>query len=81
MSTKNIIPEETLKNKRLKKLMGDNLHKNPQLRQFLGRLQGVRRLELLEWGDLQTERERAAAHSFFWNGVHKAREWFEEGLL
>ena len=38
-----VIPEDTLKKKRLKKLMGDDYHNKPALREILSRLEGVSR--------------------------------------
>ena len=77
----NIIPEDTLKEKRLKKLMGDDYHNKPALRLILSRLEGVQRVEDLdggrpcEWGYLDTEREQKIATVFFWRGVEFADEW------
>jgi hypothetical protein len=77
----NIIPEDTLKEKRLKKLMGDDYHNKPALREILSRLEGVSRVEdmddgrSVEWNDLETERERKIAMVYHWKGYEFAEEY------
>ena len=87
MSTGYIIPEETLKNKRLEKLLGADYCTKPRLREFLSRLEGVQRVDdmdggrSVEWADLETERERKIAVTYFWRGVDQAQKWMREGIL
>lgn len=82
-----IIPNEKLRDKRLKKLMGDDYYRKPALRLILSKLEGVQRVDDLdggrsvEWNDLETERERKVAVTYFWKGVDQARQWIREGLL
>jgi len=68
-----IIPENKLKTKRLKKLMGEDYYTKPALRLILGRS--------VEWADLETERERKIAVTYFWKGVEQAQRWVKEGIL
>lgn len=76
-----IIPENKLKTKRLKKLMGEDYYTKPALRLILSKLEGVQRVDdmhngsSVEWNDLQTERERKIAMVYFWKGFHYAEEW------
>ena len=83
-----IIPENKLKTKRLKKLMGEDYYTKPALRLILSKLEGVQPVEdmdsgrSVEWNDLETERERNIAMVLFWHGFHSAEEWrqMEEAL-
>lgn len=83
MSTKHIIPEETLKNKRLKKLMGTDYCTKPRLRQFLSRFEGVKPVAIMdggrpvEWNGLKTDRERKICMVHFWRGFRYAEEYRE----
>jgi hypothetical protein len=58
-----IIPENKLKTKRLKKLMGEDYYTKPALRLILSKLEGVQAVDEMdngrsvEWADLETERE------------------------
>ena len=87
MSTGYIIPEETLKNKRLEKLLGADYCTKPRLREFLSRLEGVQRVDdmdggrSVEWSLLSIERERKIAVTYFWRGVDQAQKWMREGIL
>jgi hypothetical protein len=82
-----IIPENKLKTKRLKKLMGEDYYTKPALRLILSRLQGVQAVDEMdngrsvEWADLETERERKIAVTYFWKGVEQAQRWVKEGIL
>ena len=82
-----IIPENKLKTKRLKKLMGEDYYTKPALRLILSKLEGVQRVEdmdngrSVEWNNLETERERKIAITYFWRGVEQAQKWREEGIL
>lgn len=82
-----IIPENKLKAKRLKKLMGEDYFTKPTLRLVLSKLKGVQRVEdmdngrSVEWADLETERERKIAVTYFWKGVEQAQRWVKEGIL
>lgn len=82
-----IIPEDRLQEKRLKRLMGEDYYTKPALRLILSKLEGVQRVEdmdngrSVEWNDLETERERKIAITYFWRGVEQAQKWMREGLL
>lgn len=82
-----IVSNEKLRDKRLKKLMGDDYYRKPALRLILSKLEGVHRVDDLdggrsvEWNDLETERERKIAMVYFWKGVEQAQQWIKEGLL
>ena len=76
-----IIPENKLKTKRLKKLMGEDYYTKPALLLILSKLEGVQLVDDMddgrpvEWNDLETERERKIATVHFWKGFHCAEEW------
>lgn len=82
-----IIPVNRLQEKRLQKLMGDDYFTKPALRLILSKLEGVRRVEdmdngqSVEWNNLETERERKIAITYFWRGVDQAQKWRREGIL
>ncbi len=82
-----IIPENKLKTKRLKKLMGEDYYTKPALRLILSKLEGVQAVDEMdngrsvEWADLETERERKIAVAYFWKGVEQAQRWVKEGIL
>jgi hypothetical protein len=82
-----IIPENKLKTKRLKKLMGEDYYTKPALRLILSKLEGVQAVDEMdngrsvEWADLETERERKIAVNYFWKGVEQAQRWVKEGIL
>ncbi len=82
-----IIPQNRLQEKRLQKLMGDDYFTKPTLRLILSKLEGVQRVEdmdngrSVEWNNLETERERKIAITYFWRGVEQAQKWREEGIL
>lgn len=82
-----IIPENKLKTKRLKKLMGEDYYTKPALRLILSKLEGVQAVDEMdngrsvEWADLETERERKIAVTYFWKGVEQAQCWVKEGIL
>jgi hypothetical protein len=82
-----IIPENKLKTKRLKKLMGEDYYTKPTLRLILSKLEGVQAVDEMdngrsvEWADLETERERKIAVTYFWKGVEQAQRWVKEGIL
>ncbi len=82
-----IIPENKLKTKRLKKLMGEDYYTKPALRLILSKLEGVQLVDDMddgrpvEWNDLETERERKIAVTYFWKGVEQAQRWVKEGIL
>lgn len=77
----NIVPDDVLKEKRLKKLMGDDYHTKPALRSILSRLEGVQRVEDMdsgrpvEWATLESERERKIAMTYFWQGFDYAEKY------
>jgi len=74
-----IIPNNKLQEKRLKKLMGEDYYTKPALLLILSRLQGVQAVDEMdngqsvEWKDLETERERKIAVTYFWKGVRQAQ--------
>lgn len=76
-----IIPNETLRDKRLRKLMGEDYYHKPALRLILSELESVQPVDdmdngrSVEWNDLETERERKIAIIHFWKGFHFAEEW------
>ena len=82
-----VVPSKTLKDKRLKKIMGEDYHLEPALREILSRFEGVQRVEDMdngrpvEWENLESERERKIAMVHFWKGVDRARQWREDGVL
>lgn len=82
-----IIPQERLKEKQLKKLMGDDYHTKPAMRYMLSKLEGVMAVadmdggRPVEWKDLETERERKICMVHFWKGVEQGRQWVKEGML
>jgi len=82
-----IIPENKLKTKRLKKIMGEDYYTKPALRLILSKLEGVQAVDEMdngrsvEWADLETERERKIAVTYFWKGVEQAQRWVKEGIL
>jgi len=82
-----IIPENKLKTKRLKKLMGEDYYTKPALRLILSKLEGVQAVDEMdngrsvEWADLETDRERKIAVTYFWKGVRQAQRWVKEGIL
>jgi hypothetical protein len=84
----NIVSEDRLRKKRLKRLMGEDYYTKPALRLILSKLEGVQPVEdmdsgrSVEWNDLETERERKIAMVHFWKGFHYAEEWrqMEEAL-
>lgn len=82
-----IVSESRLREKRLKKLMGDDYYTKPALRLILSRLEGVQPVEdmdsgrSVEWFDLETERERKIAIVYFWKGFHFAEELEQEETL
>jgi hypothetical protein len=82
-----IIPENKLKAKRVKKLMGEDYYTKPALRLILSKLEGVQAVDEMdngrsvEWADLETERERKIAVTYFWKGVEQAQRWVKEGIL
>ncbi len=82
-----IIPKNKLKTKRLKKLMGEDYYTKPALRLILSKLEGVQAVDEMdngrsvEWADLETERERKIAVTYFWKGVEQAQRWVKEGIL
>ena len=82
-----IIPENKLQEKRLKKLLGEDYYTKPALRLTLGKLQGVQAVDEMdngrsvEWADLETERERKIAITYFWRGVDQAQKWMRGGIL
>lgn len=77
----NIILEDRLREKRLKRLMGEDYYTKPALRLILSKLEGVQRVEdmdkgrSVEWNNLETERERKIATVYFWKGFHYTEEW------
>ncbi len=77
----NIISEDRLREKRLKRLMGEDYYTKPALRLILSKLEGVQLVDDMddgrpvEWNDLETERERKIAMVHFWKGFHYAEEW------
>lgn len=82
-----IIPENKLKTKRLKKLMGEDYYTKPALRLILSKLEGVQAVDEMdngrsvEWADLETDQERKIAVAYFWKGVEQAQRWVKEGIL
>ena len=84
----NIVSEDRLREKRLKRLMGEDYYTKPTLRLVLSKLKGVQLVDDMddgrpvEWNDLETERERKIAMVHFWKGFHYAEEWrqMEEAL-
>lgn len=82
-----IIHEKRLQEKRLKRLMGEAYYTNPTLRLILSKLEGVQPVEdmdngrSVEWNDLETEREKKIAVTYFWRGVDQAQKWREDGIL
>lgn len=80
-----IIPENRLKEKRLKKLMGSDYYTKPVLRLVLSKLEGVQRVDDLdggrsvEWDTLETERERKIALVYFHKGVDFVEQMRERG--
>jgi len=82
-----VISDEKLRDRRLRRLMGGDYYRKPALRLVLSKLQGVQRVDdmdngrSVEWENLETERERKIAISYFWRGVKQAQQWIEEGLL
>lgn len=80
-----IIPNEMLRDKRLKKLMGKDYYLKPALRLILSKLEGVQPVDDMDggrsvnWNDLETERERKIAIVFFWQGFEFAKELRERG--
>lgn len=82
-----VVPSKTLKDKRLKKIMGEDYHLEPALRTVLGKVEGVQRVEDMdngrpvEWENLESERERKIAMVHFWKGVDRAIQWQKEGVL
>lgn len=80
-----IIPNETLREKRLQRLMGEDYYCKPALRLVLGKLEGIQRVEDMdggrnvEWDSLETEREQKIAIVYFWRGVEQAKQWAKEG--
>ena len=83
----NIISEDRLREKRLKRLMGEDYYTKPALRLILSKLEGVQAVDEMdngrsvEWADLETERERKIAVTYFWKGVEQAQRWVKEGIL
>lgn len=83
----NIVSEDRLREKRLKRLMGEDYYTKPALRLILSKLEGVQAVDEMdngrsvEWNDLETERERKIALVYFWRGVEQAQQWMREGLL
>jgi len=85
----NVIHHNKLKEKRLKRLMGEDYYTKPGLRLILSKLEGVQAAydmdsdKPVEWNDLESERERKIADTFFWKGFHYAEEWrqMEEEVL
>jgi hypothetical protein len=77
----NIVSEDRLRKKRLKRLMGEDYYTKPALRLILSKLAGVQLVDDMddgrpvEWNDLETERERKIAMVHFWKGFHYAEEW------
>ena len=77
----NIVSEDRLREKRLKRLMGEDYYTKPALRLILSKLEGVQLVDDMddgrpvEWNDLETERERKIAMVHFWKGFHYAEEW------
>ncbi len=75
----NIVSEDRLREKRLKRLMGEDNYTKPTQRLVLSKLKGVQRVEdmdngrSVEWADLETERERKIAVTYFWKGVEQAQ--------
>jgi len=82
-----IIPNNKLQEKRLKKLMGEDYYTKPALRLILSKIEGVQAVDEMdngrsvEWADLETERERKIAVTYFWKGVEQAQRWVKEGIL
>ncbi len=83
----NIISEDRLREKRLKRLMGEDYYTKPALRLILSKLEGVQAVgemdngRSVELADLETERERKIAITYFWRGVDQAQKWMREGIL
>ena len=83
----NIVSEDRLREKRLKRLMGEDYYTKPALRLILSKLEGVQAVDEMdngrsvEWADLETERERKIAVTYFWKGVEQAQRWVKEGIL
>lgn len=50
-----------------------NKHLEPRLRLISSRS--------VEWPNLETEKERRVAVTYFWKGVEQAQSWQKEGLL
>jgi len=77
----NIVSEDRLREKRLKRLMGEDYYTKPTLRLVLSKLKGVQLVDdmddgrSVEWNDLETERERKIAMVHFCKGFHYAEEW------
>ena len=77
----NIVSEDRLQEKRLKRLMGEDYYTKPTLRLVLSKLKGVQLVDDMddgrpvEWNDLETERERKIAMVHFCKGFHYAEEW------
>ena len=77
----NIVSEDRLREKRLKRLMGEDYYTKPTLRLVLSKLKGVQLVDdmddgrSVEWNDLETERERKIAMAYFCKGFHYAEEW------
>jgi hypothetical protein len=75
----NVISNDVLKQKRLKRIMGKD-YENPALRLILERLEDVGLVEDMdegrpvEWANLETERERKIAMTYFWKGSAFHRE-------